>query len=61
MLNIHFSGNSISTENCMKGLFLVIFHIWKLYVIAVFNKLKKMIFFTFYFAKCLVVFKTEHK
>ena len=51
MLNIHFSGNSISTENCMKDLFLVIFHIWKLYVILVFNKLKKNDFFHILFRK----------
>ena len=50
MLLIHFSCNSISTENCMKGLWLVFFHIWKLYDQR-FSINQKYGIFTFHFSK----------
>ena len=61
MLVIHFSCNSIRTENCMKGLWLVFFSYMEIVWLAFFHKPKIMIFYILISQNFVVVFVTEHK
>ena len=61
MLVIHFSCNSIRTENCMKGLWLVFFSYMEIVWLAFFHKPKILIFYILISQNFLVVFVTEHK
>ena len=61
MLVIHFSCNSIRTENCMKGLWLVFFSYMEIVWLAFFHKPKMLIFYILISQNFVVVFVNEHK